>query len=295
MLFRSGPNGVGKSTLLRIIAGVLDADAGTVTLGHEAQLGYFAQDHHEQLSGRDTAYEWLCGAGGSSDIPTVRGMLGRVLFTGDEADKHIDDLSGGEAARLLLAALMMRKPNLMLLDEPTNHLDLEGREALAQALRAYPGTLLFVSHDRNFVDEVGTRVLAVSTEGVEDFGGGYEAYLRAHGEDYLDAASAVAARRTAAGTSAEVSPASYSERKDARRNLAALRRSVERLEAEVAELEAELGRIEAAFAAPDYFMQAGRGQLERDSARREQVQRRLGEAIAEWEAAAADLETLAPA
>ena len=105
----------------------------------------------------------------------------------------------------------------------------------------------------------------------------------------------MAARRTAAGTSAEVSPASYSERKDARRNLAALRRSVERLEAEVAELEAELGRIEAAFAAPDYFMQAGRGQLERDSARREQVQRRLGEAIAEWEAAAADLETLAPA
>ena len=291
-----GPNGVGKSTLLRIIAGVLDADAGTVTYGHEAQLGYFAQDHHEQLAGRDTAYEWLCGAGGSSDIPTVRGMLGRVLFTGDEADKHIDDLSGGEAARLLLAALMMRKPNVMLLDEPTNHLDLEGREALAQALRAYPGTLLFVSHDRNFVDEVGTRVLAVSTEGVEDFSGGYEAYLRAHGEDYLDAASAVAARRTAAiAPTAEVTPASYADRKDARRNLAALRRSVEKLEAEVGELEIELAKIETAFAAADYFMQAGRGQLERDSARREQIQRRLAEAIAEWEAAAAELETLAPA
>ena len=290
-----GPNGVGKSTLLRIIAGVLEPDAGTVTFGHELQLGYFAQDHHEQLAGRDTAYEWLCGAGGSSDIPTVRGMLGRVLFTGDEADKHIDDLSGGEAARLLLAALMMRKPNLMLLDEPTNHLDLEGREALAQALRSYPGTLLFVSHDRNFVDEVGTRVLAISTEGVEDFSGGYEAYLRAHGEDYLDAVSAAAARRASAAPTAEATPASYADRKDARRSLAALRRTVEKLEAEVGALEAELARIEAAFADPNYFLKSGRGQLEQDSTRREQVQRRLGAAIAEWEAAAAELETLAPA
>lgn len=288
-----GPNGVGKSTLLRIIAGVLDADSGTVTVGHEVQPGYFAQDHHEQLSGRDTAYEWLCGAGGTSDIPTVRGMLGRVLFTGDEADKRIEDVSGGEAARLLLASLMMRKPNLMLLDEPTNHLDLEGREALAKALAAYPGTLLFVSHDRNFVSEVGTRVLAISPDGVEDFAGGYEQYLRAHGEDYLDAAAAAAERRAAAKSEPNA-PVSYSDRKDARRNLAALKRSVERLEAEVGELEGELERLEAAFAQPDYFMKAGRGQLEQDSSRREAVQKRLAVAIAEWEAAAAELETLAP-
>ncbi|MEI6664674.1 MAG: ATP-binding cassette domain-containing protein [Chloroflexota bacterium] len=289
-----GPNGVGKSTLLRMIADVLERDEGTIDYGHEIQAGFFAQDHHEQLEGRETAYEWLCGAGGSSDIPTVRGMLGRVLFTGDEADKRVDDLSGGEAARLLLASLMMRKPNLMLLDEPTNHLDLEGREALANALAKYPGTLLFVSHDRTFVSTVGTRVLAISPEGVEDFGGGYEEYLRMTGADYLDAAAAQKDRRAAAKT-AVTEPATYEDRKDSRRNLAALKRTVEKLEAEVGKLEKELAQLEASFAQPDYFMKAGRGQLEKDSMRRDQVQKRLAEAITEWEAGAAELEVVAPA
>jgi ATPase subunit of ABC transporter with duplicated ATPase domains len=290
-----GPNGVGKSTLLRALAGVLEPDAGDVELGHEVQTGYFAQDHHEQLRGRESAYEWLCSAGETGDIPTVRGMLGAVLLSGDDVNKQLGDLSGGEAARLLLAALMLRKPNVLLLDEPTNHLDLEGREALMRALSEFKGTVLFVSHDRNFVASLGTRVLAISPEGIDDFRGDYEAYLNARGDDHLDASVAAAARRAASSGRAEPQPAGYEQRKGQRRNLAALKRTVEGLEREVASLETELAALDAKFADRRHLERATREVLERDAQRREQVQGRLAEAIAEWEQAAAELETVAPA
>jgi ATPase subunit of ABC transporter with duplicated ATPase domains len=287
-----GPNGVGKSTLLRGIAGVLALDAGTVELGHEVRSGYFAQDHRELLQGGETAYEWLCSAGGTGDIPTVRGMLGAVLFTGDDADKRIRDLSGGEAARLLLAALMLRKPNVLLLDEPTNHLDLEGREALLRALQEFKGTVLFVSHDRHFVASLGTRVLAISRDGVDDFHGDYERYLLERGEDHLDATRAVAARRAPQRAPVPPESADYQERKDRRRNLAALKRTVERLEREVADLEAELASLEAAFAETTYYERTPRESLERDARRREAILTRLAEALEEWEQAAAELESI---
>ena len=284
-----GPNGIGKSTLLRIIAGMLEADSGSVTLGHEVATGYFAQDHAELLHERESAYEWLCGAGSTSDIPTVRGMLGALLFSGSDADKQIADLSGGESARLLLAAMMLQQPNLLLLDEPTNHLDLEGREALMHALAAYPGTVLFVSHDRHFVATVGTRVLAVTPDGVDDFAGGYEEYLRERGEDYLDVERARRPQMMSA-SSAAAPVTGYVQRKGQRRNMAALRRTVERLEREVADLETEGARLEAVFGDATYYERVGREQFEREAERREAVQKRLVAAMWEWEQAAAELE-----
>ena len=289
-----GPNGVGKSTLLRVITGETEADEGAVLPGHELAPGYFAQDHHEQLKGRETAYEWLSAAGGSSDIPTVRGALGRVLFSGDEAAKQVADLSGGESARLLLGALMLRQPNLLILDEPTNHLDLEGREALMSALTKYPGSVLFVSHDRHFVSAVGTRVLALSPEGLEDFAGDYEQYLAKHGEDYLaiDGARPRGASRAAgaAGAAGE----GYAERKGRRRNVAQLRRTVARLELEIASSEAELERLEASFSNGEYYLRASRDQVAGDAQRRDTLQATLAKALPEWEAAAAELESADP-
>ena len=289
-----GPNGVGKSTLLRIIVGDLSADGGSVRTGHEVHVGYFAQDHHEQLHGHETAYEWLSGAGGSSEIASVRDTLGLVLFSGEEADKQIADLSGGEAARLRLAALMMRRPNLLILDEPTNHLDLEGREALMRSLREYPGTLLFVSHDRNFVAHVGTRIVAITADGMDDFSGDYEAYLHARGEDYLDAASLRAGRREVARESETAAPGDYVERKDRRRNFAALRRAVERLEGTIAALETEFAVLEAAFADATYYQRTPRDEFERAAYRREEVQVLLDAALEEWEQTAAELDAIAP-
>ncbi|MEZ4553285.1 MAG: ABC-F family ATP-binding cassette domain-containing protein [Dehalococcoidia bacterium] len=286
-----GPNGVGKSTLLNIVRGALAADAGSVRFGHEVQTGYFAQDHHELLRGEASAYDWLCGATGLADIPTVRGSLGAVLLSGDDALKRVNDLSGGESARLLLAALMLQQPNLLLLDEPTNHLDLEGREALMRSLQEYAGTVVFVSHDRHFVSGVGTRVLALSPEGLEDFAGTYEEYLEKQGADFLAGAQAPI---QAASTPAVVSGAAngYADRKERRRNLALLKRSVERLEREAVELEREIADLEAVFADPAYYQRTQREQLQADVERQEGLRSRLAAAVAEWEESSLALEAI---
>jgi len=189
-----GENGVGKSTFLKILAGVIDKDSGSVKPGHEVTVGYFAQDHKEILDrDNDTPLSWLDRKTGDRGITFTRGQLGRVLFSGDDVKKPVSTLSGGEAARLVFAGLAVDAPNVLLLDEPTNHLDIEAIAALIEALKAYEGTLIFVSHDRAFVDALATRIIEVRKSGVTDFQGGFADYLRAQHDDHLDA-SAVAAK-----------------------------------------------------------------------------------------------------
>src|SRR5690606_39223965 len=149
---------------------------------------------------------WLWQFCPSQPIGFVKGHLAAVLFSGDEADKRLEALSGGEAARLAFARQAVEQPNVLVLDEPTNHLDLESIEALVEALRAYEGTILFVSHDRWFVRELATRIVEITPEGIRDFRGSYDAYLARCGDDHLDrpevARSARAARRAGAGARA---------------------------------------------------------------------------------------------
>lgn len=183
-----GHNGIGKSTLLKICLGLLDPDNGSAEWGHEAHTAYFAQDHHEMLKQSMSVYDWLCQQAPSVTTTAVRSMLGQVLFTKDEVEKNILNISGGEAGRLLLASIMLAKPNVLILDEPTNHLDIESIEALAKALRAYDGTLLLVSHDRHFVAKIATRVIALTEGGIKDFQGSYAEYLKHYKEDYLSRA-----------------------------------------------------------------------------------------------------------
>ncbi len=184
-----GPNGIGKSTLLRIVIGDLAGDEGTSEWGYEAHPGYFPQDHHELIKDPKQdikSYLWD-GAAGQS-IGFVHGKLAEVLFSRDDHDKRCGVLSGGEAARLLLCRLGVEAPTVLVLDEPTNHLDLEGIQALAEGLKAYEGTLIFVSHDRWFVDQVATRILEITPEGVEDFPGTYQEHLHKNAsEDHLSA------------------------------------------------------------------------------------------------------------
>ncbi len=173
-----GPNGLGKSTLLKILVDHLEADAGEVRWGHEARVGYFAQDHREILDDPEmTALDFLWAARPKETTAFVRGHLGRVLFSGEDVDKRVGMLSGGEAARLVFGRLMAEQPNVLVLDEPTNHLDLEAIQALVAALQAFEGTVVFVSHDRWFVSELGTRILEVTPEGPRDFPGTYAEYL----------------------------------------------------------------------------------------------------------------------
>jgi ATPase subunit of ABC transporter with duplicated ATPase domains len=187
-----GPNGIGKSTLLKILVGDLPADQGGVEWGYEAKPGYFAQDHHEQLDGNDrTAEQWLWDFCPGANRGFVRGHLGMMLFSGSDGEKRLSALSGGEAARLVFSRLALEQPNVLVLDEPTNHLDLESIEALVAGLQNYEGTLILVSHDRWFVGQLATRIVEISPAGIRDFLGSYEEYVHACGDDHLDADTVV--------------------------------------------------------------------------------------------------------
>jgi ATPase subunit of ABC transporter with duplicated ATPase domains len=184
-----GPNGIGKSTLLKIAMGQLAPDEGSSEWGYEAHPGYFPQDHHEVMNDpkQDIKSFLWDGAAGES-IGFVHGKLAEVLFVRDDHDKRCGVLSGGEAARLLLCRLGVEAPTVLVLDEPTNHLDLEGIQALADGLKAYEGTIIFVSHDRWFVEMVATRIIEITPEGVLDFPGTYKEHLAKNAaEDHLSA------------------------------------------------------------------------------------------------------------
>ena len=174
-----GNNGLGKTTLLRMLVEDLAPDAGSVTRGYETTVGYFPQDYKQGIAPGKTAYQWLESFSNDEGTEYLRGLLGKMLFSGDDAHKITDKLSGGESARLIIAKLMLEQNNVLILDEPTNHLDLEAVSALASALEKFQGTAIFVSHDRDLVSQVATRIIAITDEGVADFAGTYEDYLEA--------------------------------------------------------------------------------------------------------------------
>jgi ATPase subunit of ABC transporter with duplicated ATPase domains len=164
-----GPNGIGKTTMLRMLNGEVKPDTGSVEWGYEARIGYMPQEHSEAIERSEkTARDWLWSFDHKTNEENLRSLFGRLLFKKDEPLKPTQVLSGGETVRLLLARLMLSRPNVLLLDEPTNHLDLESIRSLTEALSVYQGTCVFVSHDRNMVDRVATRILEMSAQGVRE-------------------------------------------------------------------------------------------------------------------------------
>ena len=173
-----GANGIGKSTLLKTLVGDLTPDTGEVKWVENAEVGYFAQDHADDFADEMTLLNWMGQwRKESDDDQAIRATLGRLLFSQDEINKSVKVVSGGEQGRLLFGKLMLQKQNVMVLDEPTNHLDMESIESLNTALEQYPGTLIFVSHDREFVSSLATRVIEITAHGIVDFNGNYEEYL----------------------------------------------------------------------------------------------------------------------
>ncbi|MBT4147201.1 MAG: ATP-binding cassette domain-containing protein, partial [Gammaproteobacteria bacterium] len=173
-----GPNGIGKTTLLKCMAGETELDSGTVKWSDNSDIGYCAQDHAADFVQDKQLFDWMeQWRQPSDDDQAIRGTLGRLLFSQDDIDKKVSVLSGGEKGRMIFGKLMLRRNNILLLDEPTNHLDMESIEALNLALENYPGTLIFVSHDREFVSSLATRILELSPSGIVDFRGTYEEYL----------------------------------------------------------------------------------------------------------------------
>ncbi|WP_294833447.1 ABC-F family ATPase [uncultured Gilliamella sp.] len=177
-----GTNGIGKSTLLKTLMGEIIPEQGDIKWSENANIGYYAQDHEYEFEEDLTVFDWMSQwKQPNDDEQAVRSILGRLLFSQDDIKKQVKVLSGGEKGRMLFGKLMMQRPNIIVMDEPTNHLDMESIESLNMALELYQGTLFFVSHDREFVSSLATRIVEITPEKVIDYTGNYEDYLRSQG------------------------------------------------------------------------------------------------------------------
>ncbi|HET7755175.1 MAG TPA: ABC-F family ATP-binding cassette domain-containing protein [Anaeromyxobacteraceae bacterium] len=307
-----GPNGAGKSTLLKLVAGELRPDGGSVELGHAVVAGYYAQHHFERgeydtdgtrpfgaLDPRRTVLETLWELVPDQGEAYVRGVAGAFLFSGDEVEKPIGVLSGGERARVALARILLVPANLLLLDEPTNHLDIASSEALIDALRGYGGAMLFVSHNRSFVNQLATRIWEVKDGTVEEFPGNladWEWHQRElAGGDGAGRPAAASAPRAEAATAA---PTSERERRrleaEARNARNArerpLRDEIARVEARIAELEKAQADAEAALADPALYADFARARPHVDALAAAKAA--LPALYEQWEAAHERLEAL---
>jgi len=291
-----GPNGAGKSTLMRILAGVEQFEQGERVPGLRVETDHFAQDQADRLPAERTILQAAMARAPNDFVPQVRGLLGAFLFSGDAVDKQIGVLSGGERNRLALALMLMRPSNLLLMDEPTNHLDIAAKDVLLESLKAFEGTVVFVSHDRYFLSGLANRVIEVGGGSLRDHPGDYDSYLhrrRAEAEA-VEAAAAAAARgapglKGAAGDRERGSGAGR-ERGSApgggRR--AVSKRRLRELEERVSDLEARKARLEDLLAQDDIYRDPEKSSFYLTEY--QEVNRSLDTALDEWAEAAESAE-----
>ena len=292
-----GPNGIGKSTLLKIMVEEMKADLGTCEWGYETHYSYFAQDHSSIFASlhsteKKSVYEWLYQFAPQESIGAIRGLLGRVLFSGDDVHKELEALSGGETARLLFAKMMLEKGNVLIFDEPTNHLDLQGVEALEDALNAYQGTLLFVTHDRRFVSNVATRVLALTEKGVRNFKGTYAEYVNYYDIDYLERDTVdFRAKKKQKKKKVPAKILTFAERKELKRLVSQLSKKNMRLEKSIALQENEIAAIDTQFSGLDFYKITEPEQIRDLRQKKEKLTVRLSADLQMWEKLTIELES----
>jgi ATPase subunit of ABC transporter with duplicated ATPase domains len=177
-----GENGIGKTTFLKCLVDNTFANTGSIRWSENATIGYFAQNHSEEFKSNISLIDWMAKwSHKDDDLETIRGTLGRLLFTQDDINKPIGVLSGGEQRRMLFGKIILQRANVIILDEPTNHLDMESIESLNHALSIFDGTTIFVSHDREFISSIANRVIEIKSDKIIEYGGGYESYRTAIG------------------------------------------------------------------------------------------------------------------
>ncbi|WP_138755751.1 ATP-binding cassette domain-containing protein [Paenibacillus sinopodophylli] len=250
-----GPNGIGKSTLLKVIVGQNQPTTGTIKFGSHVKVGYYDQEQ-TRLNGQNTVLEEVWGEYSHMEEARIRTVLGNFLFSGEDVLKRVSSLSGGEKARVSLAKLMLAQANLLILDEPTNHLDLFSKEVLESALLDYEGTLLFISHDRYFLNKMAERIVELKPSGTDHFLGNYDEMIEKKleiEEARLEASSKQASGSKSATVSDNVPANSYEADKQAKREERARQRKLEQLEQDIAALEQQILELEEQLTDPSIF------------------------------------------
>ena len=296
-----GPNGSGKSTLMRMLSGEEAPDSGTCTIGHQVVMEYFAQDEASRLNPTLNVYETLSSGSPTDMVPAIRNILGGFLFSGDDVYKKAAVLSGGERTRLAVARMLLRPSNTLLLDEPTNHLDLDSKDVLLEALEDYGGTLMFVSHDRYFVEKLATKIIEVGHGEAIVYPGTYAEFLWSKAQQEnpkpqvpnSKSQKIQAPKRETRGPkpveSGNPNPEAREERKRAdaerkkrQRATEALQKRIADLESRIAEREAQVKELEAAMASPGFYNNLESSKPVTD--RHQALMWEVGDLIAQWEA-----------
>jgi ATP-binding cassette subfamily F protein 3 len=294
-----GPNGSGKSTLMRMLSAEEGPDSGSRTVGHEVVIEYFAQDEAARLDPAPTVYETLASGSPTDMVPAIRNILGGFLFSGDDVYKKAGVLSGGERTRLAVARMLLRPSNTLLLDEPTNHLDLDSKDVLLEALEDYGGTLIFVSHDRYFVEKLATKIIEVGHGEAIVYPGTYTEFLWSkaqqenpksqipHPSSQKSPKPEVRSPKPAESRipnpeSREARKRQEVERRKKQRAADALQRRISDLESRIAEREAQVKELELTMAAPGFYqnLEAAKPVTDRHQA----LMWEVGDLIAQWEA-----------
>ena len=279
-----GPNGSGKSTLMRMLSAEEAPDNGTRTEGHQVVIEYFAQDEAARLNPALTVYETLSSGSPTGMVPAIRNILGGFLFSGDDVYKKAGVLSGGERTRLAVARMLLRPSNTLLLDEPTNHLDLDSKDVLLDAIEDYGGTLIFVSHDRYFVEKLATKIIEVGHGGAIVYPGTYSEFLwsRAQPEDPKPQIPNPKSQKAPKPESRDARKRADTERKKRQRASEALQKRIADLESRIAEREAQVKELEATMAAPGFYENLDAAKPVTD--RHQALMWEVGDLISQWEA-----------
>ena len=278
-----GNNGTGKTTMLKILNNLIPADSGTFTLGSKVQIGYYDQEHHV-LHPEKTIFEEISDAYPTLTETEIRNMLAAFLFTNDDVFKLISSLSGGERGRVSLAKLMLSEANFLILDEPTNHLDIASKEILEEALNSYTGTVLYVSHDRYFINQTATRILELTNQAVVNYIGDYDYYLEKK-EELTEKYAPI--QQTEETTSDEAAPAAsegkltWQQQKEEQARKRKQEAELKKTEQRIEELETRDKEIDETLVLPDVCTNVGRcAELSRE---KDKIQAELEELYEKWE------------
>lgn len=290
-----GPNGVGKSTLIKILAGILKADQGKIQWGYECDVGYFSQNHREMIPPDTTVFDWLYGFTPNEKVTALRSILGQILFSSDDIYKNTGILSGGESARLIFAKLMVEQHNILLLDEPTNHLDLEAIEALEKALLDFPGTIIFVSHNRFFLNRLATGVLELRFDGYSFYPGNYDDFLSREQQNYLERDIKTRIKQNEKKVNSNKQDSAkllVQERRRLSKEFSRLEQKIKKFEDRISAIEDRLRELDDLFAGTEIYAPDKQAEFQKRYSEQQELKNSLDADMERWEATHNELEAI---